>query len=176
MIGRILSSALVIFALTAANAYAQESDEIIVMAPKRGESTAQDLPMALNAFGAEELRARNVEDLQSLSYAMPNVQLEDIGTARGIANFSIRGVGINSSIASVDPAVGVFVDGMYYGLNAGSLTDLFDVEAIEVLRGPQGTLYGRNVTDGDELYHGSSGRRTDRGRPALGPVRHLSQR
>ncbi len=135
----------------APTAWAQEADEIIVTAPKRGESVAQDLPMALNAFGAEDLRARNVEDLQSLSYAMPNVQLEDIGTARGIANFSIRGIGINSSIASVDPAVGVFVDGMYLGLNAGSLTDLFDVEAVEVLRGPQGTLYGRNVTGGAVL-------------------------
>lgn len=132
-------------------AFAQDAEEIIVTAPKRGESIAQDLPMALNAFGAEDLRARNVEDLQSLSYAMPNVQLEDIGTARGIANFSIRGVGVNSSIASVDPAVGLFVDGVYYGVNAGSITDLFDVEAVEVLRGPQGTLYGRNVTGGAVL-------------------------
>lgn len=151
MINRLLGCTILALALTAPIAHAQSAEEIIVTAPKRGESVAQDLPMALNAFGAEELRARNVEDLQSLSYAMPNVQLEDIGTARGIANFSIRGVGINSSIASVDPAVGVFVDGMYYGLNAGSLTDLFDVEAIEVLRGPQGTLYGRNVTGGAVL-------------------------
>ncbi|MBL8542318.1 MAG: TonB-dependent receptor [Hyphomonadaceae bacterium] len=135
----------------AAPAHAQDGEEVIVTATKRGESRAQDVPMALNVFGAEDLRARNVEDLQSLSYAMPNVQLEDIGTARGIANFSIRGVGVNSSIASVDPAVGVFVDGLYLGVNAGALTDLFDVEAIEVLRGPQGTLYGRNVTGGAVL-------------------------
>lgn len=130
---------------------AHADDEIVVTASKRGEARAQDLPLSLNAFGEEELRAHNVEDLQSLSYALPNVQFEDIGTARGIANFSIRGVGVNSSIASVDPAVGVFVDGMYLGLNAGSLTDLFDLEAIEVVRGPQGTLYGRNVTGGAVL-------------------------
>ncbi|MEZ6022544.1 MAG: hypothetical protein R3C16_03800 [Hyphomonadaceae bacterium] len=74
--------------VTAASpALAQDSDEIVVTATKRGETQAQDLPIALNAFGAEALRRRNVEDLQSLSYAMPNVQLEDIGTARGIANF-----------------------------------------------------------------------------------------
>lgn len=132
-------------------AFAQTSEEIVVTATKRGDARAQDLPMALNAFGARELQSLNVEDLQSLSYAMPNVQLEDIGTARGIANFSIRGVGVNSSIASVDPAVGVFVDGMYLGLNAGSIEDAFDLEAIEVLRGPQGTLYGRNVTGGAVL-------------------------
>ncbi len=136
--------------LTPGAAFAQE-DEIVVTATKRGEANAQDLPMALNVFGDDDLRARNVEDLQSLSYALPNVQLEDIGTARGIANFSIRGVGVNSSIASVDPAVGVFVDGVYVGLNAGTITDSFDLEAIEVVRGPQGALYGRNVTGGAVL-------------------------
>lgn len=134
-----------------APAWAQQSEEIVVTATKRGEARAQDLPLAINAFSAEQLNARNVEDLQSLSYAMPNVQLEDIGTARGIANFSIRGVGVNSSIASVDPAVGVFVDGVYLGVNAGGIADMLDVEAVEVLRGPQGTLYGRNVTGGAVL-------------------------
>ncbi|GAM98105.1 hypothetical protein U91I_01736 [alpha proteobacterium U9-1i] len=141
------------FALAAGEAYAQGagSDEIIVTATKRGEARAQDLPLAMNAFGESELARRNVEDLQSLSYTLPNVQFEDIGTARGIANFAVRGVGVNSSIASVDPAVGLFVDGIYYGVNAGAITDGFDVEAIEVLRGPQGTLYGRNVTGGAVL-------------------------
>jgi len=137
-------------ALSGGAAHAQDED-IIVTATKRGDAVAQDLPIALNAYGEEDLRARNVEDLQSLSYAIPNVQLEDIGTARGIANFSIRGVGVNSSIASVDPAVGLFVDGLYVGVNAGALSDLFDVEGVEILRGPQGTLYGRNVTGGAVL-------------------------
>lgn len=147
-----------IFVITAAAvlwvpsmALAQEQEEIVVTATKREGARAQDLPIALNVFDADDLRERNVEDLTSLSYTMPNVQIEDIGTARGIANLSIRGVGVNSSIASVDPAVGVFVDGVYQGINAGSLTDTFDLEAIEVLRGPQGTLYGRNVTGGAVL-------------------------
>lgn len=147
--GRARAFACSVLFAAASSAFAE--DEIIVTANRRADSTAQDLPLAMNAFGADELRARAVEDLQSLSYAMPNVQLEDIGTARGIANFSIRGVGVNSSIASVDPAVGLFVDGVYYGLNAGSISDLFDIEAIEVLRGPQGVLFGRNVTGGAVL-------------------------
>lgn len=140
-----------VLALCASPAWAQSAEEIVVTADKRSEARAQDLPITMNAYGAEGLRARNVEDLQSLSYAIPNVQFEDIGTARGVANYSIRGVGVNSSIASVDPAVGLFVDGMYVGVNAGALTDLFDVEAVEVLRGPQGALYGRNVTGGAVL-------------------------
>ncbi|MEQ1616990.1 MAG: TonB-dependent receptor [Terricaulis sp.] len=144
-------------------------DEIVVTANKRGEVRAQDLPLAISVFGDDDLRTRNVEDLQSLSYAMPNVQFEDIGTARGIANFSIRGVGVNSSIASVDPAVGVFVDGLYLGLNAGTITDAFDLEAIEVLRGPQGALYGRNVTGGAVLVRtrAPSERFETRGRVAI---------
>lgn len=142
----------VLLALACAPAWAQDpDDEIVVTGDKRGESHAQDLPIAINVFGADQLRARNFEDLQSLSFAIPNVQFEDIGTGRGVANFSIRGVGINSSIASVDPAVGLFVDGMYVGMNAGAITDGFDLEAVEVLRGPQGVLYGRNVTGGAVL-------------------------
>ena len=79
---------------------------------------------------------------------MPNVQLDDIATFKGAANFSIRGLGINSSIPSIDPTVGVFVDGMYMGVTSGVLLDMFDLESVEVLRGPQGLLFGRNVTGG----------------------------
>jgi iron complex outermembrane receptor protein len=126
-------------------------DDIVVTATKRDDVLAQDVPGALTTFSAEALEALNFDDISSLTYTMPNVQLEDIGTAPGVANFGIRGLGINSSIPSVDPTVGVFVDGMYYGINAGIVVDTFDLEAIEVLRGPQGTLYGRNVTGGAVL-------------------------
>jgi iron complex outermembrane recepter protein len=149
----------VVYSLVLASAWMQAAiadggvaeEVVVVTAARHGEAYAQNLPITLNVFGETSLRARNVESLRDLSYAMPNVQLEDVGTARGIANFSIRGVGVNSSTASVDPAVGLFVDGLYVGINAGALSDLFDVEAIEVLRGPQGTLYGRNVTGGAVL-------------------------
>jgi len=124
------------------------SDEIVVTALKHGERNVQDVPVAVTAFGADQLDALNFNDLQSLTYTIPNVQLEDIGTSPGVANFGIRGLGINSSIPSVDPTVGVFIDGMYLGINSGVLTDNFDLAGIEVLRGPQGILFGRNVTGG----------------------------
>ena len=125
---------------------------ITVTATKKGHAeNVQDVPLAVTAYGADQLEALNFKNLTSLSYTMPNVQLENIGTTAATANFSIRGLGINSSIPSIDPTVGVFVDGVYMGINAGVLFDSFDVEGIEVLRGPQGVLFGRNVTGGAVL-------------------------
>jgi iron complex outermembrane receptor protein len=125
---------------------------VTVTATKKGHAeNVQDVPLAVTAYGADQLEALNFKNLTSLSYTMPNVQLENIGTTAATANFSIRGLGINSSIPSIDPTVGVFVDGVYMGINAGVLFDSFDVEGIEVLRGPQGVLFGRNVTGGAVL-------------------------
>ena len=124
-------------------------EEIVTVARKRSEAEAvQDVPIAVTAFGAEQIDALFVKKLDDLSHLMPNVQLEQVGTFPGVQNFSIRGQGINSSIPSVDPTVGVFIDGMYIGTTYGVIIDTFDLEAIEVLRGPQGLLFGRNVTGG----------------------------
>ncbi len=127
-------------------------DDIVVTAQKR-EQLLQDVPVAVTAFDAEQLDALKVRDLTNLSIRMPNVSLDDAGTARGIANFSIRGLGINSSIPGIDPTVGVFIDGVYMGSNATMLYDTFDLEAVEVLRGPQGVLFGRNVVGGAVLLN-----------------------
>jgi iron complex outermembrane receptor protein len=149
-------------ALYAPDAEAQEEDrrggasilleEITVTARKREES-AQDVPLAITAFNSAQIEALKVRDLTNMSVGMPNVALDDIGTTRGSANFSIRGLGINSSIASIDPTVGLFLDGVYLGNNVGVIFDMFDVESVEVLRGPQGILFGRNVTGGAILLN-----------------------
>lgn len=129
-------------------------EEIIVTATKRaGGTNVQETPIAITAYNASQLDAMHLRDLKALGYSAPSVQLEDVGTTRGTANFSIRGLGINSSIPSIDPTVGVFVDGMYYGLTAGVVLDTFDLESVEVLRGPQGLLFGRNVTGGAVLMN-----------------------
>jgi iron complex outermembrane recepter protein len=137
-------------------AEAAEADSMLevvtVTATKKGHAEdVQDVPLAVTAYGADQLEALKFKNLTSLSYSMPNVQLENIGTTAATANFSIRGLGINSSIPSIDPTVGVFVDGVYMGINSGVLFDSFDIEGIEVLRGPQGVLFGRNVTGGAVL-------------------------
>jgi iron complex outermembrane receptor protein len=124
----------------------------VTVARKRSEAEAvQDVPIAVTAYGAEQIEALFVQKLDDLSHLMPNVQLEQIGTFPGVQSFSIRGQGINSSIPSVDPTVGVFIDGQYLGTTFGVVVDTFDLESIEVLRGPQGLLFGRNVTGGAVL-------------------------
>lgn len=124
-------------------------EEIVTTARKRSTAEAvQDVPIAVNAYSAAQLDALFVKKIEDLSYIMPNVQLESVGTFPGVQNFSIRGQGINSSIPSVDPTVGVFVDGLYMGITYGVVIDTFDLESVEVLRGPQGLLFGRNVTGG----------------------------
>jgi iron complex outermembrane receptor protein len=125
-------------------------EEVTVTARKREESI-QNVPISVSAFSGEQIDALKVRSLQDLSVSMPNVAMDDIGTTRGVANFSIRGLGINSSIPGIDPTVGVFIDGVYLGQNAGTVIDMFDLEGVEVLRGPQGTLFGRNVTGGAVL-------------------------
>ena len=124
-------------------------EEVKVMARKRSSAeAAQAIPLAVSAYGSEQLDALFVKKLDDLNFAAPNVQLETVGSFPGVQNFSIRGQGINSSIPSVDPTVGTFVDGIYLGVTYGQVMDMFDVESVEVLRGPQGLLFGRNVTGG----------------------------
>lgn len=127
-------------------------EEVVVTARKRAESI-QDVPLSVSAFGSDQIEALKVRDLTNLSVSMPNVAMDDLGTTRGTANFSIRGLGVNSSIPSIDPTVGVFIDGVYMGLNNGIIFDTFDLESIQVLRGPQGILFGRNVTGGAVLMN-----------------------
>ncbi len=115
---------------------------------KQNVENVQDVAVAVTAYNSDTLDALNVTTLESLSYSSPNVSLDDVGTAKGTANFAIRGLGVNSSIPSIDPAVGVFIDGVYLGVNNGVVVDLFDLDSVEVLRGPQGLLFGRNTTGG----------------------------
>ena len=142
-----LAAALPAFAEEAA-----EPEELTVTARKQARAeTLQDVPLAASVYSGAELEARFADDLRALSFSAPNVSLEDVGTTRGVANFTIRGLGTNSSIPSIDPTVGVFVDGIYMGTTFGVVYDFFDLEGVEVLRGPQGVLFGRNVTGGAVL-------------------------
>ncbi len=154
----IIASTLASGAISAPQTMAQGSsalmEEVLVVSRKRSAAeSAQDVPLAINAYGTQQLDAMFVKNLGDLSYTTPNVQLEAVGTFPGVQNFSFRGQGINSSIPSVDPTVGTFIDGMYLGVTFGVVLDMFDLESVEILRGPQGVLFGRNVTGGAVNIH-----------------------
>lgn len=151
-----LNSVAIVLALhtTPATAFDGENQEIVITATKKAQSEAlADIPVAITHFDTETLNKLHLQDLGNLSFSVPNVSLDSVGTTRGVANFAIRGLGINSGIPSIEPAVGVFIDGIYLGTNNGVSLDLADIANIDVLRGPQGILFGRNTTGGAVLVN-----------------------
>lgn len=122
-------------------------EEVIVSAQRRAQSL-QEVPVAVTAIDAESMELKQVTNVLDLQYQIPNISIAtNTGTANG-ARIFLRGVGEDESRPSADPAVGIYVDGVYVGRQVGALFDLVDLEQIEVLRGPQGTLYGRNSNGG----------------------------
>ena len=121
-------------------------EEIVVTAERR-ESTVQDTALSITAFSEEVMLARGIEDTEDLHFHVPNFYYSEPGQA-GIAQIAIRGIGNENVTAGGDPGVAYHLDGVYLGRPGSALADLWDVERVEVLRGPQGTLYGRNATGG----------------------------
>ena len=124
--------------------------DIIVTGTKRGRGEAlQDAAVSATALGEEQIKTLFTATISDLGATAPNVQLKPEGaTLPGTANFYIRGTGVAGSVPSDDPAVAVVIDGMPLGTTIGVLTDTFDLEGVEIYRGPQGTLFGRNATGG----------------------------
>lgn len=162
-VGVMLSSTAAIVALTnSAVAYAQTDDgaaatsssggleEIIVTARKRGENL-QDTPISITAFSADALERRGVDSTDGIAEFTPNLEF-DVGSptssSSATASIFIRGIGQNDPQLAADPGVGLYVDGVYSSRTIGQMLELLDVERIEVLRGPQGTLFGRNTIGG----------------------------
>ena len=131
-------------------AWSQEGglEEIIVTATFR-ETNVQDTPIAITAVSAEMLDARSQTNLAQITAQAPNVSLRPAGSAFGNALVAfIRGIGQTDFNPSVEPGVGIYVDDVYYSTITGNVLDLLDLERVEVLRGPQGTLAGRNAIGG----------------------------
>jgi iron complex outermembrane recepter protein len=123
-------------------------EEVVVTAQFRAEKL-QETPLAITAISADALRERAVDNLAQVADAAPNVALDLTGSAFG-PNMSafIRGVGQGDFNFAFEPGVGIYVDDVYHATVAGSLFELLDLERVEVLRGPQGTLFGKNSIGG----------------------------
>ena len=121
--------------------------DIIVTARFRNE-LLQDTPLSISAFNAKTIENSVLTDVRDVQKFLPNVQLSRISFAGNALGASIRGVSFADLEKTFDPAIGVAIDGVFLGTNTGANIDFSDIESIEVLRGPQGTLYGRNTIGG----------------------------
>lgn len=135
----------------APQAEAPNASDIVVTARKRAE-TLQDVPTTITAVGEAALESRAVTDIRSLSGFIPNVTVEAATTSSSASQIFLRGIGIDNTGFNTDPTVGVYLDDVFVGRLIGSMLGAIDLERVEVLRGPQGSLYGRNSTAGAVKY------------------------
>jgi iron complex outermembrane receptor protein len=128
----------------------KRAEEIIVTA-RRVEERLQDVPVSVSAFAQTELEQRQAFSTDRLDQITPNLQFTNVTTLAGnnsSSNVFIRGIGQTDPTASVDPGVGLYIDDVYVGQSVGGAMDFRDVKSVQVLRGPQGTLFGRNTVGG----------------------------
>ena len=121
-------------------------EELIVTAEKRS-STVQETAIAITAYSDEMLAVRGIESLEDLQFSAPNLVISE-NSQSPVSYAYIRGIGSDQLVAGFDPGVAYHVDGVYVGQPSSMPGDMWDLERVEVLRGPQGTLYGRNTTGG----------------------------
>ncbi|HMO74617.1 MAG TPA: TonB-dependent receptor [Sphingopyxis sp.] len=121
--------------------------DIIVTATRRAERL-QDVPIAVTALSGESLSAQGIDSVQDVQRATPSLNIAPFPGDPGTASVSLRGLVATEALPTVDPAVGLYLDGVYIARATGANLNLIDVERVEVLRGPQGTLFGRNTIGG----------------------------
>jgi iron complex outermembrane recepter protein len=146
----LLAGAAMILALSSTPAWAQDAAENaeegdIVVTATRNETLLSKTPLALTAIGSENLRDAGITDSRSLNDVVPNLRITENGDA---VRISIRGVTSSDTTEKGDPSASFLLDGIYIARPSDTLGSFYDLERVEVLRGPQGTLYGRNTTAG----------------------------
>ena len=132
-------------------AFEVDEGEIIVTARRREESLS-DVPVAVTAYLGEQLEAQGALDITDLGDTTPNVTLENSRGTNSTLTAFIRGVGQQDPVSGFEAGVGIYLDDVYLNRPQGAVLDIYDVERIEILRGPQGTLYGRNTIGGAIKY------------------------
>ncbi len=142
--GSVLATAVSLVSLSAQ----AELEEVLVTATKRSASI-QDIPISISQLGGADLDERGIRNIEHLSYHIPNLQFGAFGSNSFI---TIRGIGTTVDSGVAEPAVATYVDGVFLPRSTMGVIRHVDIERVEVLRGPQGTLYGRNATGGSINY------------------------
>ncbi len=130
----------------------EADDEAIVVTARRREESLKDVPIAVTAFSGEQLEARGAIDITDIGAITPNTTLEASRGTNSTLTAFIRGVGQQDPVSGFEQGVGIYLDDVYLNRPQAAVLDIYDVERIEVLRGPQGTLYGRNTVGGAVKY------------------------
>lgn len=133
-------------------AQAQMVLEEVVVTARRREESLQETPVAVSAFSSEALEEFGMRDIADLRKVAPNVDLYDGNGTTGAGNVFIRGVGARNTGVNFDSGVGIYIDGVYVSRPDGAILDNVDLQSVQVVRGPQGTLFGKNTTGGAILY------------------------
>ncbi len=126
--------------------------EEVIVTSRRREENLQDVPAAVSAFSADQLRELAITNLEDVNALAPNIKVNPGRATSNTINAYIRGVGQNDPLWGFEPGVGIYIDDVYIARPQGALLDVYDVQRIEILRGPQGTLYGKNTLAGAIKY------------------------
>jgi iron complex outermembrane receptor protein len=133
-------------------ALGQEALEEVVVTARKREESLQETPVAVSAFSAEGLQELGLTNISDLTKVVPNVDMYSGNGTTGSGNVFIRGIGARNTGVNYDSGVGIYVDGVYVSRADGAILDNVDLQSVQVLRGPQGTLFGKNTTGGAILY------------------------
>ena len=145
---RRLPLAALVFAAFAPAAAAEQALEEVIVTAERTEKSLQETPISVFALNADTMERLNIANVADLGSSVPNLKIMPFGVSATTLRFFIRGMGTVDSQITLDSPVGIYLDGVYLARSVGLVADVADIERVEVLRGPQGTLFGRNTTGG----------------------------
>ena len=132
--------------------WAQGAIEEVVVTARKKEESLQEIPIAISAFSGSQLEESGIRNLADFNEVVPGLDVSSGSGSGGMANIYIRGVGQRNTEPNLDSGVATYIDGVYVGRADGALLDVNDIQSVQVLRGPQGTLFGKNATGGAMVF------------------------